>query len=149
MRDRYWHNMAGRIQRAFRNYLRYKNECARRIQRFWKNNKEGIEYAKIRDYGHQILAGRKERRRFSLLGSRRFMGDYLDINGKSALGEELIAACGIGRTLAIVLDAVRAVLTLEAGEQVTFSSRAQILVSKLGRSSKPSPRFLVLVCHYV
>ena len=87
MRDRYWHNMAGRIQRAWRNYMRYKHECARRIQRFWKNNKEGIEYAKVRDYGHQILAGRKERRRFSLLGYRRFIGDYLDCNGKSALGE--------------------------------------------------------------
>ncbi|TBU29834.1 P-loop containing nucleoside triphosphate hydrolase protein [Dichomitus squalens] len=126
MRDRYWHNMAGRIQRAWRNYMRYKHECARRIQRFWKNNKESIEYAKIRDYGHQILAGRKERRRFSLLGYRRFMGDYLDLNGKSALGEELIEACGLGR------------------DQVTFSSRGQILVSKLGRSSKPSPRFFIL-----
>ncbi|KAI0368857.1 myosin class I heavy chain [Pilatotrama ljubarskyi] len=126
MRDRYWHNMAARIQRAWRNYMRYKNECARRIQRFWKNNKEGIEYAKIRDYGHQILAGRKERRRFSLLGYRRFMGDYLDVNGKSALGEELAEACGLGR------------------DKVTFSSRAQLLVSKFGRSSKPSPRFLVL-----
>ncbi|KAI0756363.1 P-loop containing nucleoside triphosphate hydrolase protein [Daedaleopsis nitida] len=126
MRDRYWHNMAGRIQRAWRNYMRYKHECARRIQRFWKNNKESIEYAKIRDYGHQILASRKERRRFSLLGYRRFMGDYLDVNGKSALGEELIEACGLGR------------------DKVTFSSRGQILVSKLGRSSKPSPRFLIL-----
>jgi myosin I len=96
MRDRYWHNMAGRIQRAFRNYMRYKNECARRIQRFWKNNKEGLAYAQIRDYGHQILAGRKERRRFSLLSYRRFMGDYLDLNGKSPLGEELQSACGIG-----------------------------------------------------
>jgi myosin I len=95
MRDRYWHNMAGRIQRAWRNFMRYKHECARRIQRFWKNNKEGLEYAKVRDYGHQILAGRKERRRFSLLGSRRFMGDYLDINGKSAFGSELASAGGI------------------------------------------------------
>ena len=94
MRDRYWHNMAGRIQRAWKNYMRYKHECARRIQRFWKNNKEGIEYAKVRDYGHQILAGRKERRRYSLLGYRRFLGDYLDVNGKSALGSELAAACG-------------------------------------------------------
>lgn len=94
MRDRYWHNMAGRIQRAWRNYMRYKHECARRIQRFWKNNKEGLEYAKVRDYGHQILAGRKERRRFSLLSYRRFMGDYLDVNGKSSLGEELASACG-------------------------------------------------------
>ena len=95
MRDRYWHNMAGRIQRAWRNYLRYRNECARRIQRFWKNNKEGLEYAKVREYGHQILAGRKERRRFSLLGSRRFMGDYLDVNGKSAFGSELASAASI------------------------------------------------------
>ncbi|OBZ80013.1 Myosin-1 [Grifola frondosa] len=126
MRDRYWHNMAGRIQRAWRNYMRYKHECARRIQRFWKNNKEGLEYAKVRDYGHQILAGRKERRRFSLISYRRFMGDYLDIKGKSSLGEELQEACGIG------------------ADKVIFSSRVHILVSKALRSSKPSPRFLIL-----
>lgn len=126
MRDRYWHNMAARIQRAWRNYMRYKHECARRIQRFWKNNKEGLAYAQIRDYGHQILAGRKERRRFSLLSYRRFIGDYLDVNGKSVLGEELASACGIGE------------------EPVAFSGRIQLLVSKLGRSSKPSPRFIVV-----
>jgi myosin-1 len=96
MRDRYWHNMAARIQRAFRNYLRYRNECAKRIQRFWKNNKESIVYAQKRDYGHQILADRKERRRFSLLGYRRYMGDYLDVNGDSPLGGELKSVCGIG-----------------------------------------------------
>lgn len=98
MRDRYWHNMAGRIQRAWRNYVRYRNECARRIQRFWKNNKESIAYAQIRDYGHQILAGRKERRRFSLLSYRRFIGDYLGVGGKdkSTLGTELANLCGIG-----------------------------------------------------
>ena len=99
MRDRYWHNMAGRIQRAWRNYQRYRAECATRIQRFWKNNKESIAYAEIRDYGHQILAGRKERRRFSLLSYRRFMGDYLDVDGKSAFGQELPDICGIGCTL--------------------------------------------------
>ncbi|KAJ6483910.1 P-loop containing nucleoside triphosphate hydrolase protein [Mycena vulgaris] len=118
MRDRYWHNMAGRIQRAFRNYMRYKHECARRIQRFWKNNKEALVYAQVRDYGHQVLAGRKERRRFSLLSYRRFMGDYLD--------KELSTVCGIGN------------------DQVTFSGRIQLLVSKIGRSSKPSPRFIVV-----
>jgi myosin I len=96
MRDRYWHNMAIRIQRAWRNYLRYRNECARRIQRFWRNNKEGIEYAKIRDYGHQVLAGRKERRRFSLLSYRRFMGDYLGLDNGSDFAELLKPACGIG-----------------------------------------------------
>ncbi|KAJ7161280.1 microfilament motor [Mycena crocata] len=116
MRDRYWHNMAGRIQRAFRNYMRYKHECAR----------QALVYAQVRDYGHQVLAQRKERRRFSLLSYRRFMGDYLDVNGKSPLGEELSSVCSIGN------------------EQVTFSSRIQLLVSKLGRSSKPSPRFIVV-----
>ncbi|KIK91117.1 hypothetical protein PAXRUDRAFT_831112 [Paxillus rubicundulus Ve08.2h10] len=126
MRDRYWHNMAARIQRAWRNYWRYKNECARRIQRFWKNNKEGIEYAHIRAYGHQVLAGRKERRRFSLLSYRRFMGDYLDVNGKSAFGAELRSACGLGV------------------DQATFSSKAQVLVPKLWRSSDQSPRSLVV-----
>jgi hypothetical protein len=30
-------------------------------------------------------------------------------------------------------------------ENVTFSARAQLLVSKLGRSSKPSPRYVVVV----
>ncbi|EPQ26326.1 uncharacterized protein PFL1_05975 [Pseudozyma flocculosa PF-1] len=129
MRDRYWHNMAMRIQRAYRNYLRYKEECARRIQRMWRNNKEGLAYVQLRDYGHQVLAGRKERRRFSLLGMRRFMGDYLDVGGKGggAEGQMLRQAAG-----------------LSAGEDVAFSARIQLLVSRLGRSSKPSPRFLVL-----
>ena len=95
MRDRYWHNMAARIQRAWRNYMRYKHECAQRIQRFWKANKENIEYAKIRDYGHQLLGGRKERRRFSLLGYRRFMGDYLGADFKNPLGQELKSIAGI------------------------------------------------------
>ena len=142
MRDKYWHNMAGRIQRAWRNYLRYRNECARRVQRFWKNNKESIVYAQIRDHGHALLDQRKERRRFSLLGYRRFMGDYLDVNGKSVLGEELAGAAGIGSAYSIGLYMRPHCF---AGDTVIFSSRAQLLVSKFGRSSKPSPRFLVLV----
>lgn len=131
MRDRYWHNMAARIQRAWRNYWRYKNECARRIQRFWKNNKEALEYAKVREYGHQVLAGRKERRRYSLLSYRRFLGDYLDVNGKNIVGSDLRSACGLG------------------AEQATFSSKVQILVSKLLRPSKLHPRFLVVTAKAV
>ncbi|CAE7173042.1 unnamed protein product [Rhizoctonia solani] len=100
MRDRYWHNMAARIQRAWRNYMRYKNEAAARIQRFWKNNKESIVYAETRQYGHDMLKGRKERRRYSLLGYRRFMGDYLDVGGRSALGATIKDACGIPGSLA-------------------------------------------------
>ncbi|KAH7097788.1 myosin-1 [Auriculariales sp. MPI-PUGE-AT-0066] len=127
MRDRYFHNMAARIQRAWRNYWRYKNECARRIQRFWKNNKEALVYAQVRDYGHQVLAQRKERRRYSLLSYRRFMGDYLDVGGKDPLGETLREAAGISK-----------------GEKISFSLRIQLLVSKFGRSSKPSPRYLIV-----
>ena len=144
MRDRYWHNMAARIQRAFRNYMRYKNECAKRIQRFWKNNKEVIVYAQKRDYGHQILADRKERRRFSLLSYRRFMGDYLDLNGDSALGSQLKSECGLVGASGI--SNVNGNGTKSSlAESVAFSSRIQLLVSKFGRSSKPSPRFLVVV----
>jgi hypothetical protein len=128
MRDRYWHNMAARIQRAFRNYLRYKQECASRIQRFWKSKKDGLAFLQLRDYSHQLLGGRKERRRYSLVSMRQFNGDYLDVGGKSPSGELLRSACGIG-----------------SGEQVAFSMNGQILVSKLGRSSTRSPRYLVLV----
>jgi myosin I len=126
MRDRYWHNMAVRIQRAWRNYLRYRIECAIRIQRFWRRLKGGLEYIKLRDYGHQVLQGRKERRRFSLLGSRRFLGDYLGIGNKGGPGEMIRSSINLN-------------------EPVLFSSRCEVLVTKFGRSSKPVPRILILV----
>ncbi|CAI6331494.1 unnamed protein product [Periconia digitata] len=126
MRDRYWHNMAIRIQRAWRNYLRYRAECATRIQRFWRRVNGGMEFIQVRDEGHKILGGQKERRRFSLIGSRRFMGDYLGIGNKGGPGEVIANAIGI------------------SGEEVVFSCRAEILVSKLGRSSKPEARQLAL-----
>ncbi|WVO18360.1 myosin-1 [Cryptococcus depauperatus] len=126
-RDRYWHTMASRIQRAWRAHVRRKHDAATKIQRFWKNQREGLVYARKRDYGHEVLAGRKERRRFSLLGMRKFMSDYLDVGGKSPQGELLRNAATIG-----------------PAEQVYFSSRAELLVSKLGRSSKLSPRFLII-----
>lgn len=100
-------------------------------------------YAQVRDYGHQVLAGRKERRRFSLLSYRRFMGDYLDVNGKSPLGEELSQVCSIGS--ALIFSLASSSVELFPDDQVTFSGRIQLLVSKLGRSSKPSPRFIVVV----
>lgn len=95
MRDRYWHNMAIRIQRAWRNYLRYRTECAIRIQRFWRRMTGGLEYIKIRDQGHKLLQSRKERRRMSLLGSRRFMGDYLGVANKGGPGELIRNGAGI------------------------------------------------------
>lgn len=118
--------------------------------------KEGIVLGQLRDYGHQVLAGRKERRRFSLISMRRFSGDYLLVgDGESAEGGMLRSAAGIGgeldRSLKMERGALRLILLLLSfvdvvgGEQVAFSARAQTLVSKLGRSSTRSPRYLVLV----
>ena len=127
MRDRYWANMAVRIQRAWRNYLRYRAECATRIQRFWRRVNGGLEYIKLRDYGHQVLQNRKERRRYSLIGSRRFLGDYLGIGNPGGSGELIKNSIGIS-----------------GHERTLFSCRGDLLVAKFGRSSKPSPRILVM-----
>ncbi|KAI8097112.1 P-loop containing nucleoside triphosphate hydrolase protein [Halteromyces radiatus] len=68
LRDKYWHNMATRIQR------------------FWRLNKHSIGHLQLRDYGNQLLDHRKERRRFSLVSQRRFAGDYLDVKNGSGIG---------------------------------------------------------------
>ncbi|KHJ35989.1 putative p-loop containing nucleoside triphosphate hydrolase [Erysiphe necator] len=127
MRDRYWHNMAIRIQRAWRAYLRFKVEAATRIQRVWRKKRAGAELLALREKGHKILQGRKERRRFSLLGSRRFMGDYLGVNASSGPGSR-----------------IRSSIDLPANEIVLFSCRGEILETKFGRSSKQAPRILLL-----
>ncbi|KAF9363359.1 class II myosin [Mortierella sp. NVP85] len=129
LRDRYWHNMAIRIQRAWREYVKYKNECATRIQRCWRKNKDQIGWLQLRDYGHQVLGGRKERRRFSLISMRRYLGDYLGVNNKGGPGQLIKEAIG---------------LTGGDKDYVVFSSRVQLLVARPMRSSKPSPRTLVL-----
>ncbi|KAK3383052.1 P-loop containing nucleoside triphosphate hydrolase protein [Lasiosphaeria ovina] len=127
MRDRYWHNMATRIQRMWRAYLAYRAESATRIQRFWRKKRVGAEYLQLRDQGHRVLQGRKERRRMSLLGSRRFLGDYLGINATNGPGSQ-----------------IRTGLNLGSNEKVVFSCRGEILEAKFGRSSKPSPRLIVV-----
>jgi myosin-1 len=127
MRDRYWHNMAIRIQRVWRAFLRIRIEAATRIQRFWRKRRVGAEFLALREKGHRVLQGRKERRRFSLLGSRRFMGDYLGINATNGPGSR-----------------VRGAINLPANEHAIFSCRGEILETKFGRSSKPSPRIFVV-----
>lgn len=127
MRDRYWHNMATRIQRMWRAYLAYRAESATRIQRFWRKKRTGAEYLQLRDQGHKVLQGRKERRRMSLLGSRRFLGDYLGINASNGPGSHLRNSASIG-----------------SNEKAIFSCRGEILEAKFGRSSKPSPRTIIV-----
>jgi myosin I len=127
MRDRYWHNMATRIQRMWRAYLAYRAESATRIQRFWRKKRVGAEYLQLRDQGHRILGGRKERRRMSLLGSRRFLGDYLGVNASTGPGAQ-----------------IRNAINLSPGEKAVFSCRGEVLEAKFGRSSKPSPRIIIV-----
>ncbi|CEP08315.1 hypothetical protein [Parasitella parasitica] len=127
LRDKYWHNMATRIQRAWRAYVKYKIECARKIQRFWRQNKYSIGYLQMREYGHQILNGQKERRRYSLVSMRRFTGDYMDIKTGSGLS-----------------TMIRNAVSLKGNEDVVFSMRGSTLVSRAMRSSIPSPRMFVL-----
>lgn len=127
MRDRYWHNMATRIQRMWRAYLAYRAESATRIQRFWRKKRTGAEFLQLRDQGHRVLQGRKERRRMSLLGSRRFLGDYLGVNATHGFGAQL-----------------RSAANLSSNERALFSCRAEILEAKFGRSSKTSPRIIIV-----
>lgn len=120
--------MARRIQRAWRAHIRYKNQCAAKIQRYWRQNKYNIGFLQLRDHGHELLAGRKERRRFSLLSQRIFLGDYLDVKKGSGVGK-------------LIQNAIQ----LKPGEQVEFSMRGSMLVPRAMRSSVPSLRTFVLV----
>ena len=147
LRDRYWHNMAIRIQRAWRNYLRYRAECATRIQRFWRRVNGGLEFIKVRDYGHQVLQQKKERRRYSLVGSRRFLGDYLGISNRGGSGE--LIRNSIGMRSKHIPEGLGLSLIAKGNERCVFSCRGEILVTKFGRSSKPAPRILVMVGSYV
>lgn len=125
MRDMYWHNMAARIQRAWRAYLKFKSDMATKIQRVWREKKSGKKYIELREKGHTILAGRKERRRYSLLGYRRFWGDYLACNDKNSPGGFIVKSIGLN-------------------EKVRFSSRGEVLIAKFGRSSQRVGRIFIL-----
>ncbi|QUC23686.1 uncharacterized protein UV8b_07927 [Ustilaginoidea virens] len=127
MRDRYWHNMATRLQRMWRAYLAYRAESATRIQRMWRKKRTGAEYLQLRDHGHKLLQGKKERRRMSLLGSRRFLGDYLGINATAGPGAQ-----------------IRRAVNISSNDRVVFSCRGEALEAKFGRSSKPSPRLIIV-----
>lgn len=73
------------------------------------------------------------------------MGDYLDVNGKSALGEEMAEAAGIGSECFFAYTRMTLIFKHVLGDLVIFSSRVQLLVPKFGRSSKLDPRFVILV----
>ena len=144
MRDKHYISLIIRLQRLWRNYSLYRTEAAKRIQHCWRRGHGGDEYQKLRDYGHRVLQGRKERRRFSLIGYRRYLGDYLAMNSGEGLGEAVrksINLSGMDNSHLTVLAAHHVL----GHEHISFSSRCEALVTKFGRSSKPEPRILVLV----
>jgi myosin-1 len=125
MRDRYWHLMAQRIQRAWHRYQSHRAACARTIQQAYRDYKGLNVYVKMRDHGHTILQQKKERRKFSLISMRRYLGDYLDVAGKG--GAYLRATAG-----------------LSPSDLVLFSSRGQLVTFRLLRGGKFTPRMLIL-----
>lgn len=125
MRDKYWHNMAARIQRAWRRYLKKKEDAAKVLQRAWRVKNHGNKYEQMRDEGTRLLQGSKDRRRFSMLGSRAYMGDYLGCNYSSGYGRFVMNQCGLN-------------------EEIVFSAKGEVLLSKFGRSSKRVPRAFVM-----
>ncbi|EJS44224.1 myo5p [Saccharomyces arboricola H-6] len=117
MRDKYWYNMAARIQRAWRRFLQRRIDAAIKIQRTIRERKGGNKYEKLRDYGTKVLGGRKERRSMSLLGYRAFMGDYLSCNESKSKGAYIKRQVGIKET-------------------VIFSIHGEALHTKFGRSAQ-------------
>ena len=88
MRDKYWYNMAARIQRAWRRYLQKRIDAAIRIQNAIRG-KSGVSTFRndeLRNAGDKVYGGKKERRNMSLLGLRGFYGDYLSCNESKTRG---------------------------------------------------------------
>lgn len=125
MRDKYWHNMAARIQRAWRRYIKRKEDAAITMQRAWREKTHGNKYEQLRDYGNSLLHNSKQRRRMSMLGSRAFMGDYLNCNDLDGYGRFVVNQAGIS-------------------EPVIFSYKGESLKANFGRSSKRLPRIFIL-----
>lgn len=130
MRDKYWHNMAARIQRAWRRFLLRRIDAASRIQRAIREKKGGNEFEKLRDYGSKLLAGRKERRSMSLLGCRAFMGDYLSCNESKSKGAYIKRQAGVT-------------------DKVIFSINGESLHSKFGRSALRLKKTFILTSSHL
>lgn len=125
MRDRYWYNMAARIQRAWRRFRQRRIDAATRIQRAIKEKKSGNRFEQLRDNGTKLLGGRKERRSMSLLGYRAFMGDYLSCNESKSKGSFIRKQAGIN-------------------EKAVFSIHGEALHTKFGRSAQRLKKTFIL-----
>jgi myosin-1 len=140
LRVNYWHNMAdriknayiiwrdykkicaNRIKNAFKAYKRYRLACALTIQRAYRDYKNVAPTADLRLQNERLIAGKKERRRISVVSVRKFFGDYLEIKTKRPLVEVM----GEG-----------------ANEEVLFSYRGNTIIHGIIKK-KTSPRTIVL-----
>lgn len=125
MKDKYFDRMAIRIQRAWRKRIQKKIDAAIVLQRHIREYKSGNKYEQLRDYGNSLLRSSKERRTYSLLGSRLFLGDYLGCNDVKSRGAFIKKSAGISSF-------------------VVFSSKIELLFHKFGRSSARLQRTLIL-----
>lgn len=125
MRESYWANKAKVLQRAVRKWFQKRDQAARVFQRLWRERTGGNQYEQLRDYGTSLIAGRKQRRSFSMLGSRAYMGDYLNCNDKSGFGRFVLKQAGIS-------------------EKVVFSARGEMLHNKFGRSAIREPKIFIV-----
>lgn len=126
LRDMYWHNMAAKIQRAWRRYQARRLAAAETLQRIGRQFLGMAPKTEIVPPNDAFLAGRKERRRFSLSCDRHAHGDYLDCNSRqSSAGGYLVQSVGIN-------------------DEILFSCRAEQLFSKLGRSSQRLTRTIIV-----
>lgn len=116
-KDLYWHNMATKIQKAMRKYFQKKMDAILMIQRRIREKRGGgNKDQRLRELGNTLLAGKKERRTFSLLGNRSFMGDYLSCNEAKTKGEYIKKLTG-------------------SNEKVIFSIHGSLLHYKVGRAA--------------
>lgn len=125
MRDMYWHNMASRIQRAWRRHFKRRMEAILVLQKACKTYLGIAKDPTIPPPDDSFYAGRKERRRFSMLGERAAYGDYLVCNDPSSAGGYLVQSVGIQGN-------------------ILFSARGEQLFSKLGRSAQRLSRTFIL-----
>jgi myosin-1 len=108
LRVNYYHNMVDRIKEAWYKYKYFKHECANRIKEAWrtfrafKNEMVSIIQKAYKQFAagggggtdvkarmDQAMQGKKERNRLSLIGARKFFGDYGDLGNQAAVKQAL------------------------------------------------------------
>lgn len=101
----------------------YWHKKARIIQQYYKKNKSKLKGYVLKQKAQNILNNKKERRRFSLLSQRTFVGNYLNITSSSHIST---------------------IANIQYNEVTVFSAKIQTLVPRPLRSSKLMSRILII-----